>query len=147
MNNLKFRAWDALHNEMVYSDQEDTFYINTKGVLFMYAIPKSESGIGATIYHKDYNVMQYTGKVDCSGVNIYDGDIVDLGQTVNGCNTFIVFWDEERLGWSVKYGCDMATPRNYEYDLTEFFAIDEYTGEGLKVIGNIYEDRELLGQE
>ena len=77
MKSNKFRAWDERNNEMVFSENSDCFYINTKGVLFMYAIPKSESGL-ETIYHKSYDVDQFTGLQDINGVDIYFDDVVQV---------------------------------------------------------------------
>ena len=83
MHNKKYRCWDTRNQQMVYSDKEDCFYINTKGVLFMYAIPKSESGIGDTVYHKDYNVMGYTGirSINNTKEELYLGDVVYIAGT------------------------------------------------------------------
>lgn len=126
MRDIKFRAWDSRNNEMVYSSETDCFYINTKGVLFMYAIPKSESGLEVA-YHKSYEVDQYTGFQDSSGVEIYEGDIVDYNGAsevvfIDGCFNVKGFYET-----SQDYPT-MAFSESYSF----------------KVIGNIHESPELL---
>jgi len=125
MREIKFRAWDSRNTEMVYSDKEDSFYINTKGALFMYALPKSESGIN-TEYHKDYQVMQYTGLKDKNGVEIYDSDLL----REEGDKIYIVKFSDE--------GYWMADPANCEGDWFHIYDFD------WRVIGNIHENTELL---
>ena len=75
-------------------------------------------------------LMQYTGRNDANGVEIYDGHIVKFhsgegGRTIKG----IVEFDDN----SCFYACEVG---NYLYPFMTTF--------GFKVIGNIYENPELL---
>lgn len=128
MKGIKFRAWDNRNNEMVYSEKSDCFYINTKGVLFMYAIPKSESGL-ATIYYKSYDVEQFTGLKDINGKDIYEGDVIS--RDIN-CMYDVGKVNEEVGFWEGRYNSGDANINNV---IASFNA---------KVIGNIHEDSELL---
>lgn len=119
---IKFRAYDKINKEMVYSDKEDCFYVNTKGVLFMFNNPKKDE------YYKSYDVMQYTGLEDKNGVEIYESDIVNRGDGVSG---------------EVKFGRHLFehTPfASQGYYFGNFHTLDGV----LEVIGNAYENPELL---
>lgn len=89
-------------------------------------------------------VGQFTGLFDKNGKKIFEGDVLDLGQTVNGCSLFSVEWDNNRIGWSIRYHIKMNKPRLYEYSVETFFMVDQMTGEGVEIIGNIHDSPELL---
>ena len=79
-------------------------------------------------------LMQYTGLKDKNGVEIYEGDILEW-RVFNGANIFEV---------KFLYGGFKATqPNGYIEDLYYFIeAVTE--GNKITVIGNIYENKELL---
>ena len=80
-----------------------------------------------TKQHPSCPIMQYTGLKDCNGVEIYEGDI--LSDIDNNLFWLVGFYDR---------GCFVAhNPK----DALEYVMLDDYT---FKVIGNIYENPELL---
>jgi len=84
-----------------------------------------ESGV---TYHLDYSkVCQFTGLKDKNGKEIYEGDIFQDDED-GSCES--VEWDNEFGGWSTQ----------------AWYSVGEFAqcASELEVIGNIYENPELL---
>lgn len=128
MKEIKFRVWDLIGKRMLkWGD--------------IMRLPAWEIFPG-TPEQRAYNVMQYTGQKDKNGKEIYEGDIIDIHQTVNGCNLFVIVWGG--IGFGARYLVDGKMTRVYEYNLKEllevYFNVYDKT---LEIIGNIYENPEL----
>ena len=84
-------------------------------------------------------IMQYTGINDHNGVEIYDGYIVFYRSPSKGCinfdgEFFICFCKEAGAFKAVSLKC----PEDIKYHLGDIASF-------LSVVGNIYENKELLG--
>ena len=71
------------------------------------------------------------------GKEVYQGDIIDLNQIVNGCNLFEIVWDKTK--WNARYAIPMITPRNYEYNFEDLFTSHFCEDLDVRVVGNIHE--------
>lgn len=120
--NPSFRAWDKLNNEMYVVEQ-----IN-------FDCGEFESiGYGITNLRgaDKIELMQSTGLCDKEGTEVFEGDI--LHHQIQTEYTFIVKYDKDKGRW---YGDGIS--RTYRIDIAKRF-LPYY-----KVIGNIYENPELL---
>src|SRR5690625_1826614 len=120
MREIKFRA---LNNDKKYMEYDVD--INSDGQVIEY-----NYGYYAGSY--DYPIMQYTGLKDKNGREIYEGDILEIKHLM-GCETGELIF---------KYGAFLFDDGGYSY-LGDHLANSEY----IKVIGNIYENPELLEGE
>lgn len=124
MREIKFRAWEEDVEFMNYS-----VCITTTENKSYYEVSE---GFGLIEINPEH-VMQYTGLKDKNGTEIYEGDIYDTG-----ARKFIVKYDNERAGYypfAKGDGCGCCSD--------EVVWIPDH-GE---VIGNIYENPELLEKE
>ena len=134
---IKVRAWNKKEKRM--------YQITTLAFLegqrhFGYDIKTGES---AWLDAKDVILLQYTGLKDKNGKRIYNGNIVKATKTFQGNVPSFpiigrVVWEEDRF-WRViwnpnpeeKYEADIGLGKAWEWM-------------ELEVIGNIYENPELL---
>ena len=86
------------------------------------------------VYPDEIELMQSTGLCDKEGTEVFEGDI--LHHQIQKEYTFIVKYDKEKGCW---YGDGLS--RTYRIKITKDF-LPYY-----KVIGNIYENPELLEDE
>ena len=132
---IKFRAWDKEYEKMTYFDEEDYEYKPPLVFRLDQVFKKDDNYDDYEDF--EYNditdkveIMQYTGLHDKNGKEIYEGDIV---------KSFFVDTDE-------------AGNEIYKYYIIEVkydevlcsYKIDKFMN--LEVIGNIYENKELLNE-
>lgn len=73
-------------------------------------------------------------RFDINERELKNGDVIDLHQTVNGQNLFVVFTIEPL---DIRYAHDVT--RKYEYDKEEMLAFSRFTSEvEWEIVNNLY---------
>lgn len=143
MNNLKFRAYIKSINKVV-----DVLKIDFKSNTLLLdidsdeMIPKSDYWwYETTLNFEDVEIMQSTGLFDKNGVEIFEDDIVNCGYLFTGSP----FEEEddytEDIGVIKIVNCGAVVKINGDFECL----VDVLNNcEDFEVIGNIYENKELL---
>ena len=119
MRNIKFRAWDKKKSDW-FDDDDGDLYIELNG-----NINFGWNGEVMDDYTNRIILMQYTGRKDSEGKEIYEGDIL---QNEHHFKYQVVF----------KGDCWRCEPVKNNRSKNRFI------GNDLKVIGNIYQNKDLL---
>ena len=128
----RFRAWDTTSKEMF----KDTFAITESGQVVVVA----QSSVFVSpdyVFVDNLVIMQSTGLRDKNGKEIFEGDIITNGPDVmcmKRHNT-LGFYVEKKS--KVEFIADCAILEEFEEDAKEI-------ADSLEIIGNIYENPELL---
>jgi len=117
---IKFRAFDD--GVMLYSHNNTINNSNIQNEWFFNSI------------REDAIVMQYTGLKDKNGKEIYEGDICTM---FTDAPTEVVFKDGA-------FGYDDQSWYFISFDQNQWFAWKEGASDNIEIIGNIYENPELL---
>lgn len=127
----KFRAYDGGSLNRMY--QPDEVMVGNGDIWII----DEDSVAGEWIVNNDIHLMQSTGLFDRNGKEIFEGDIITNGPDVmcmKRHNT-LGFYVEEK--GKVEFIADSAVLEDFEEDAKEI-------ADRLEIIGNIYENTELL---
>ena len=101
------------------------------------AVPHTIKSVDSGLYEVNEDTIgQYTGLKDKRGGEIYEWDIVDLWSQGSHITDGIIKWGNGRCGFFIG---------NATNSMVWNLSGDQYGCETLKVVGNIYDNPELIG--
>ena len=122
---IKFRAWNTKDKKMYYIDDKHLLILANKNG-WSFGEPSWDWEIENETDETDGILMQYTGLKDKNGKEIYEGDILKIGNS-----NIEVIWDKNNAWFTLK-------SNHFHLGFQSTF---------YEVIGNIYEHPHLLESE
>ena len=133
MREIKFRAWDKKNKKIVREFSINISKLKNISFLSILSWYWQVNKVKFGPQPDDLELMQFTGLKDRNGENIYEGDIV---KCIHNNNTSAIRWEERLVE-------DIKTEETY---LTAGFFLEEPSSCEFEVIGNIYENPDLLNK-
>lgn len=129
MREIEFRAWLKDEKRMVVDEQVFIpLIVTNKGIMKLNPNIREDNYYFVGEQEEDYILMQYTGLKDKKLKKIFEGDIVKFDNKL-----YKVIWDNDE--------CRFGLTNNVENTL---LLLTSWRMQKLEVIGNIYENRELI---
>jgi len=137
---IKFRVWDEIEKEMIYLELYQTIYFKNDFVLRN--APNIKHYIDDDLEACNKELMQFTGKNDKNGKEIYEGDIL----TIDGKYPKIVSITNDGFSFCLKNVDELND------ELVNYIDIDQVPDKSwwndfkdeIEIIVNIYQNPELL---
>lgn len=131
----KFRAWDGKY--MIYD-----FFVSSHGNPYDYADVVYDTPNMETVEAPNFKIMQSTGLKDKNGVEVFEGDVVKVSDGSNEEDSYIsVVKNYAGEGYPA---FDIEAPSSWYYESNILSTIMGGDYETIEVIGNIYDNPELL---
>lgn len=155
MREIKFRAMRVDNGEWVYGSlivlDRGLYIVDTNHYNTISADLHEKLEINALWEDNDFKrvnentICQFTGLCDKNGKEVYEGDIIKhfMYKTIDGKSKYITFcinWGDDNRYRAYKNGL-----KGYSYEIS--FANYVYNPKDNEVIGNIYDNPELLKGE
>lgn len=138
----KFRAWDKENDRMIYPSTEGVcFEVDDDGINILDV--SGDYPEDHTFPAIDSVLMQSTGLKDKNGVEVFQGDIVKVTDEDEEYSYISVVKNYAEEGYPA---FDIEAPSSWYYESNVLSTIMGGDYETIEVIGNIYENPELLEQ-
>lgn len=130
MQEIKYRAWDKLENNMKLVKSINYADDGFAGTILVHLVGGKTHGY---VHGESCELLKFTGLKDKNGKEIYEGDILKDGDII----TEVVFRD---FTWQEKL---ISSPHNHR---SNYFPFDYEIRTVATIIGNIYVNPDLVNK-